>query len=79
MINFLEKIMDWALNKEAELAKDCKIDIDDIDKQIKAVEEKRKKLKEQWEKEDAEFGHVLDKLHFIKASALKCQASKNKE
>ncbi len=76
MATFLEKIMEWALDKEDALAKDCKIDIKDIDNQIEAVENKRKKLREQFEKEDAEFGHVLDKLHFIKADALKCQANK---
>jgi len=76
MANFLEKIMEWALTKEDELAKNCKLDLKDIDNQIEAVENKRKKLKEQFEKEDAEFGHVLDKLHFIRADALKCQANK---
>ncbi len=76
MVAFLEKMMDWALNKEAELAKNCEIAIDDIEKQIEAVEEKRKKLREKFEEEDAEFGHVLDKLHFIKAEAQKCQSKK---
>ena len=77
MVSFLEKIMDWALNKEADLAKNCELDIEDIDKQIQAVEEKRKKLREKFEEEDAEFAHVLEKLHFIKAQALKCQAKKD--
>jgi len=76
MANFLEKIMEWALTKEDELAKNCKLDLKDIDNQIEAVENKRKKIKEQFEKEDAEFGHVLDKLHFIRADALKCQTNK---
>ena len=76
MATFLEKIMEWALDKEDALAKDCHLDLKDIDNQIEAVENKRKKLKEQFEKEDAEFGHVLDKLHFIRADALKCQESK---
>jgi len=77
MVSFLEKMMDWALNKEAELAKNCELDIDDINKQIEVVKEKRQKLREKFEEEDAEFGHVLDKLHFIKAEAQKCQTKKD--
>lgn len=77
MVSFLEKMMDWALDKEADLAKNCELDIEDIEKQIQTLEEKRKKLREKFEEEDAEFGHVLDKLHFIKAEALKCQDKKD--
>jgi len=77
MVSFLEKMMDWALNKEAELAKDCELSIEDIEKQIEKVEEKREQLRKKFEEEDAEFGHVLDKLHFIKAEALKCQSKKD--
>jgi len=74
MANFLEKIMDWALAKEEELAKGCALNIEDIEKQIKAVEEKREALRKKFEEEDAQFGHILDKLHFIKAQALKCKS-----
>ena len=76
MVSFLEKMMDWALGKEEELVKNCEINIEDVEKQIKTVEEKRKKLREKFEEEDAEFGHILDKLHFIKAEAQKCKEKK---
>ena len=77
MVEFIKKAMDWVLEKEAEAAKDCHADPEDIEKQIKALEEKRAKLKKKFEEEDAEFGHILDKLHFIKAASLKCQTDKN--
>jgi len=62
-MSFLEKVMEWALEKEEQLAQNCNLKIEDIDKQIKAVEEKRAKLHEQFKENDAEFGHILDKLH----------------
>ena len=36
------------------------------------VEEKREALKKQYEEEDAQFAHILTKLHHIKAESLKC-------
>jgi len=77
-MSFLESIMNWALEKEEELAKECTLKPEDIDKQIKVVEEKREALRKKCHEEDAEFGHVLDKLHFIKAETIKCNA-KSKE
>jgi len=56
-----------ALEKEAEAAKRCHADPNEIDKQIKMVEEKREALKKQYEEEDAQFAHILTKLHHIKA------------
>ncbi len=75
-MSFIEKITEWALDKEEQLAKNCELDIKDIENQIQTLEEKRKKLREKFEAEDAEFGHLLDKLHFIKSEALKCQSKK---
>lgn len=72
MMEFVKKAMDWVLEKEADAAKNCHATPEEIDKQIKQLEEKREKLREKFQDEDAEFAHVLDKLHFIKAQALKC-------
>jgi hypothetical protein len=76
MLEFMKKAMNWALEKEADAAKNCHADPEVIDKQIKAVEEKREKLKKRFKEDDAEFGHILDKLHFIKAASLKCNTDK---
>jgi len=77
MMEFVKKAMDWVLEKEADAAKNCHAAPQDIDKQIKLVEKKREKLRKQFQDEDAEFGHVLDKLHLIKAQSLKCHAKKS--
>jgi len=75
MLDFMKKAMDWVLEKEADAAKNCYASPEEIDKQIQEVEEKREKLKKRFEEDDAEFEHILNKLHFIKAEALKCQTN----
>lgn len=72
MLSFFKNMMDWVLEKEREAAKNCKIDLNDVDKQIKAVEEKRDKLKAECEENLQEFNHILNRLHGIKAAAAKC-------
>ncbi len=73
MVEFLKKAMDWVLQKEQEAAKNCKIDIADIDKQIAYVESKRDKLKKECEENLSEFEQILNRLHAIKATELKCK------
>jgi len=72
MIEFFKKTMDWVLEKERDAAKNCKIDLADVEKQIAYVEEKRDKLKKECEENLSEFEHILNRLHGIKASAMKC-------
>ena len=69
MFKFIEKMTKWALEKEAEAAKGCEIAPEDVDKQIRIIEEKKEELQEQIRKLD----EILTKLHFIKAEALKCE------
>jgi len=77
MMDFLKRMMDWALEKEAEAAKGCHAKPEDIDKQIKMIEEKREALRKRFEEEDAQFSHILTKLHHIKAESLKCHTKEN--
>ncbi len=72
MVEFFKKAMDWVLQKEQEAARNCKIDIADVDKQIEYVESKRDKLKKECEENLSEFEHILNRLHAIKAAELKC-------
>lgn len=72
MVEFFKKAMDWVLEKERDAAKNCKIDLADVDRQIQYVEEKRDKLKKECEENMSEFEHILNRLHGIKASASKC-------
>ena len=72
MVEFMKKAMDWVLEKEADAAKNCHARPDDIEKQIKMIEEKKESLKKRYEDDIAELEHVLNKLHYIKAESLKC-------
>ena len=76
MVEFFKKAMDWVLEKERDAANNCKVDIEDVEKQIKYVEEKRDKLKKECEENMSEFEHVLNRLHGIKASATRCDTQK---
>jgi chaperonin cofactor prefoldin len=72
MIEFMKKAMDWVLEKEEDAAKNCHARPEDIEKQIKMIEEKRESVKERYEDDIAELEHILNKLHYIKAESLKC-------
>ena len=72
MVNFMKKVMDWILEKERDAAKNCKVDLADVERQIAYVEERRDKLKQECEENLHEFEHILNRLHGIKASAMKC-------
>jgi chaperonin cofactor prefoldin len=78
MVEFMKKAMDWVLEKEADAAKNCHAKPEDIEKQIKMIEEKRESLKKRYEDDISELEHVLNKLHYIKAESLKCDLSKQR-
>jgi len=69
----MKKAMDWVLEKEADAAKNCHAKPEDIEKQIIMIQKKKEALEEQYKENIAELGHLLDKLHFIKAESLKCK------
>ncbi len=72
MVEFLKKMMDWALTKEEELAKNCQIDIDDIEEQIHKVLQKKFELEERYKEELAQLNKLLDRLQKIKNEATSC-------
>jgi len=73
MVEFMKKAMDWVLEKEADAAKNCHAKPEDIEKQIIMIQKKKEALEKQYEENITELGHILDKLHFIKAENLKCK------
>ena len=75
MVEFMKKAMDWVLEKEADAAKNCHAKPEDIDKQIKMIEEKKEALTKQYNDNIDELEHVLNKLHSIKAKSLNCSVS----
>jgi len=72
MVEFIKKAMDWVLEKEAEAAKNCYAKPEDIDKQIKMIEEKKEVLTKKYNENMAELEHILDRLKAIKEESLKC-------
>ena len=75
MVEFMKKAMDWVLEKEADAAKNCHAKPEDIDKQIKMIEEKKEALTKQYNDNIDELEHVLNKIHSIKAKSLSCSVS----
>jgi predicted RNase H-like nuclease (RuvC/YqgF family) len=71
-MEFMKKAMDWVLDKEREAAKNCHASPEDIDKQIKMMEEKKAMLETKYKEEMKEMEHILNRLHSIKAESLKC-------
>jgi chaperonin cofactor prefoldin len=68
----MKKAMDWVLDKEREAAKNCHDSPEDIDKQIKMMEDKKAMLETKYKEEMKEMEHILNRLHSIKAESLKC-------
>ncbi len=72
MMEFMKKAMDWVLDKERDAAKNCHASPEDIEKQIKMIEEKKEMLETKYKEEMLEMEHILNRLHSIKAESLKC-------
>jgi hypothetical protein len=77
MVEFMKKAMEWVLEKEDDAAKNCHVAPEDVEKQIKMMEEKRDALKKKCDDDLAEMGHILNRLHKIKADSLQCHRPGN--
>jgi len=73
MVEFLKKMMDWALNKEEELAKNCQLDSKDIDEQIHKVVQKKIELEEKYKDEISQFNKLIERLEKIKEQSQSCK------
>jgi hypothetical protein len=76
---FLQKMMEWALEKEEAAARNCHASPEDISEQIRKVLLKKKEIEEQCKEQSKELEHILDKLHWIKAEAIKCERKLSQE
>jgi exonuclease VII small subunit len=73
MMEFLKKATEWVLDKEEQAAKNCRVDLKDIQKQIDLILEKRAALQKECEENLKELDHILDRLEKIKAQEEACQ------
>jgi len=72
MFNFLKKMTDWILEKEEELAKNCKIRPEDVEKELSKVKEKKEAYQKEYEEVMAEFNKMEERLNKILEEAKKC-------
>ncbi len=73
MVEFLKKATEWVLDKEEEAAKKCRIDLEDLQKQIDLIKSRRDALKIECEENIAELEHILRRLEVIKAKEEACR------
>ncbi len=78
MVEFIKKMMEWALEKEEEAAKECHVSPKEVDEQIAKVEEKKEALQKKCKEELDEIQKILDRLEKIKEESLKCSTQKDK-
>ncbi len=76
---FLKKMMEWVLEKEEAAAKQCHASPDEISEQIRKMLLKKKEIQEQCQEQTKELEHILDKLHWIKAEAIRCERKLEEE
>ncbi len=77
MNNFLKSIVEWMMEKEEEMAKECAIPMKEIDYQITKVQEQKETLKKNYEDSMQELDSILQRLQKIKnTEILRCQSSK---
>ena len=70
---FLNKITEWALEKEEEAAKKCEIPIEEIEKQLKLLYEKKEELQKKCEEQLKEIDALIQRVEHIKVQEqLKC-------
>ena len=77
MNHFLKSIIDWMLEKEEGLAKECTIPMKEIEAQIAKVQEEKIKVQEKYDDAITELDDVLKRLEKIKnTEILRCSSDK---
>lgn len=69
----IEKITNWLLEKEEELARECAIPKEEVEYQIAKVELEKEKLKKEYEEKMKQLDDILMRLKKIESiETLKC-------
>jgi len=77
MNHFLKSVIDWMMDKEEAMAKECAVPMKEIEYQITKVQKQKTKVQAQYDDAMAELDDVLKRLEKIKnAEILRCE---NKE
>ncbi|WP_024791620.1 hypothetical protein [Lebetimonas sp. JS032] len=76
--DFIKKMTEWALEKEEEAAKECAIPMEQIEKELQILQEKRDELQKKCEEQLNELDELIKRVNKIKSiEILKCDAKKN--
>jgi len=74
MNHFLKSIIDWMMDKEEAMAKECAIPMKEIEHQITKVQEEKEKVQVKYDEAMGELDDVLHRLEKIKnTEILRCQ------
>ena len=74
MNHFLKSIIDWMMDKEEAMAKECAIPMKEIEHQITKVQEEKEKIEAKYDDAMGELDEVLHRLERIKnTEILRCQ------
>ena len=77
LTEFLEKITEWALEKEELAAKKCEIPLSDIEKQLKILEDKKEELQKKCNEQLKILDNLISRIEHIKVQeALRCENKK---
>ena len=77
MNHFLKSIIDWMMDKEEAMAKQCAVPMKEIEYQIKKVQDEKAKVQAQYDDAMQELNEVLERLEKIKnAEVLRCETKK---
>jgi len=77
MNHFLKSVIDWMMDKEEAMAKQCAVPMKEVEYQITKVQEQKTKVQAQYDDAMGELDDVLKRLEKIKnAEILRCE---NKE
>ncbi len=73
-MNLVKNIVDWMLEKEADMAKKCSIPMEEIEYQINKVEVEKQKVQQKYDAAMDELNDVSQKLEKIKnTEILNCE------
>ncbi len=73
MNHFMKSIIDWMLEKEEGMARECVIPMQELDAQIAKVQEEKVKIQEKYDDAMSELDEVLKRLEKMKnTEILRC-------
>jgi len=70
MNHFLKSVIDWMMEKEEEMAKECAIPLEEVERQIQKVQEQKESLELEHKQKISELDDILKRLEKIKSTEL---------